>query len=233
MADEKDDIKQQGEQPEETTLKEEKKAEDESEAGEHGKEAKAEDIAGTADEEAQKAETVEQGAGVEEETPAEVAAVHTDTEAAAEASEEVKPEEKAPKPVKEDKPKPTGKFKDLIKEIENLSVADLAQLVKALEERFGVSAAVPVAGNGAAAPAAGGEEQKEEKTTYTVVLTEAGAQKIAVIKAVREINQQLGLKEAKDLVEAAPKEVAKDIPAKEAEEAKQKLEAAGAKVELK
>ncbi len=126
-----------------------------------------------------------------------------------------------------------AKLKDFIEKIEKMSVLDLAELVKALEERFGVSAAaMPVAAAGATG-GAGEEAPAEEKANYTVVLADAGAQKIAVIKAVREINQQLGLKEAKDLVEAAPKEVAKDVSKADAEGAKKKLEAAGAKVELK
>ncbi len=135
---------------------------------------------------------------------------------------------KAGKPV--EKPKPTGKFKDLIKNIEELSVADLAELVKALEERFGVSAsAAPVAVTGAASGVA---DAPEEKSNYTVMLKDGGAQKIAVIKAVREINQELGLVDAKNLVDGAPKEVRKDLPKAEAEEAKKKLEAAGATAEL-
>ena len=143
--------------------------------------------------------------------------------------EEVKAEE-APKA--EEKPAASGKFKALIEQIEELSVADLAELVKELEERFGVSAAAPMAVAGAA-PVAGGAEEAEEKSNYTVVLASSGDQKIAVIKALREINQQLGLKEAKDLADAAPKEVLKDAPKADAEEAKKKLEAAGATVELK
>ena len=108
----------------------------------------------------------------------------------------------------------------------------MADLVKELEERFGVSAAAPVAVAGAVA--GGGEAStEEEKSSYTVVLASSGDQKIAVIKALREINQQLGLKEAKDLAEGAPKEILKDAPKEEAEEAKKKLEAAGATVELK
>lgn len=147
-----------------------------------------------------------------------------------EKKEETKPEQK--KEEKKEKPVPTGKFKDLIKEIEGLSVMELAELVKALEERFGVSASAPMmtapaaAGGPAGAPA-------EEKTSFTVHLANAGAQKIAVIKAVREIVPDLGLKEAKDLVDGAPKDVKKDLAKKDAEEAKKKLEAAGAKVELK
>jgi large subunit ribosomal protein L7/L12 len=142
-----------------------------------------------------------------------------------EKKEEVKEE------TKEEKKEPSGKFKDLIKQIEELSVLELAELVKELEERFGVSAAAPVAA-AAAAPAAGAAEA-DEKSSYTIHLVDAGAQKIAVIKAIREIRQDLGLKEAKDLVDAAPKDVKSDVPKKDAEEAKKKLEAAGAKVELK
>lgn len=145
--------------------------------------------------------------------------------------EEVKEEVKAEEP-KEEKKAPSGKFKDLITTIEGLTTLELAELVKELEERFGVSAAAPVAVAGApvaGAPAAA----EEEKSSYTLVLADSGAQKIAVIKALREINQELGLKEAKDLADSAPKEIKKDMPKEEAEEAKKKLEAAGAKVELK
>lgn len=129
-----------------------------------------------------------------------------------------------------------AKIEEIIKQIEELSVLELNDLVKALEEKFGVSAApVAVAAPQAttqAAPA-GGEEPKEEQTTFNVVLTNAGANKISVIKAVREINQTLGLKEAKDLVESAPKEVLTGVNKSTAEEAKKKLEEAGATVELK
>jgi len=108
----------------------------------------------------------------------------------------------------------------------------MAELVKALEEKFGVSAAAPVAvaAAGAAAPAAGGAV--EEKTEFSVVLSAAGANKIAVIKAVREITG-LGLKEAKDLVDGAPKTVKENVAKADAEEMKKKLSAAGATVELK
>jgi len=129
-----------------------------------------------------------------------------------------------------------AKVEDIIKQIEELSVLELNDLVKALEEKFGVSAApVAVAATAAPAAAASGsaEEPKEEQTTFNVVLTNAGANKIFVIKAVREINQTLGLKEAKDLVEAAPKEILTGVNKSTAEEAKKKLEAAGATVELK
>jgi len=126
---------------------------------------------------------------------------------------------------------PSGKFKEIIKQIEELKVADLAELVKELEERFGVSAAMaaPVAASASAEATA----DKEEKSSFTVVLTDSGAQKIAVIKAVREIRSDLGLKEAKDLVDAPPKELLKDAKKDAADEAKKKIEAAGGKVELK
>lgn len=146
-----------------------------------------------------------------------------------EAKKEASAEEKKEEP-KKDKPAPSGKFADLIKQIEQMPVAELADLVKALEERFGVSAAAPtVVAAAAGAPA---EEAGEQKTSFNVVLKDAGAQKIAVIKAVREVNQELGLVDAKNLVEGAPKEVRKDLPKEEAQEAKKKLEAAGATVEL-
>lgn len=148
----------------------------------------------------------------------------------AEEKAEEKTEEKKEDQAKAEKSEPTGKFAELIKEIETMTVADLSELVKALEDRFGVSAAAPVAVAGAAP--AGGEAQEEEKSSYTVMLKDGGAQKIAVIKAVREINQDLGLVDAKNLVESAPKEVKKDLPKDEAQEAKKKLEAAGATVEL-
>jgi len=148
----------------------------------------------------------------------------------------VEPPKEEPKTVKAaEKPAPTGKFKDLIKEIEGLTTLELAELVKELEERFGVSGAMPMAVASApagATPGAGAPEA-EEKTNFTVVLADSGAQKIAVIKALREINQELGLKEAKDIADAPPKEILKDAPKEKAEEAKKKLEEAGAKVELK
>jgi large subunit ribosomal protein L7/L12 len=169
-------------------------------------------------------------AEVTEPVAEEVSAEEVKEEAAPAApAEEVKPE---PEPVKEEKkPEPSGKFKEIIKQIEELSVLDLAELVKSLEERFGVSAAAPMAVAGGAAPAAGGEAA-DEKSSYTVVLAAAGGNKIAAIRAVREVTS-LGLKEAKDLVEAAPKEVKQGVPKAEAEEIKSKLEAAGASVELK
>jgi large subunit ribosomal protein L7/L12 len=121
----------------------------------------------------------------------------------------------------------------LIESLEQMTVLELNALVKTLEERWGVSAAAPVAVAGAA-PAGGGAaaEPEEEKTEFDVVLTEAGANKIQVIKAVRELTS-LGLKEAKDLVEAAPKAVKESVSKDEASAAKAKLEEAGAKVEIK
>ena len=117
----------------------------------------------------------------------------------------------------------------IIDELSKLTVVEAADLSKKLEEKWGVSAAAPVA----AAVAAGGvAEPKEEKTDFVIFLSATGDKKINVIKEVRAITG-LGLKEAKDLVEAAPKEVKKGVPKKDAEEAKKKLEAAGAKVELK
>ena len=116
----------------------------------------------------------------------------------------------------------------IIDELSKLTVVEAADLSKQLEEKWGVSAAAPVA----AAPAAGAAAPAEEKSEFTIFLAAAGDKKINVIKEVRAITG-LGLKEAKDLVEGAPKEVKKGVPKKEAEEAKKKLEAAGAKVELK
>jgi large subunit ribosomal protein L7/L12 len=112
----------------------------------------------------------------------------------------------------------------------------LADLVKALEEKFGVSASAMTApATAPVAPAAGqpAGEATSEQTTFNVILTDAGASKISVIKAVREINPNLGLKEAKDLVDTAPKEIANGVNKQTAQEAKKKLETAGAKVEIK
>lgn len=124
---------------------------------------------------------------------------------------------------------------ELMSAIEEMSVLELSDLVKALEEKFGVSAAATmVAAAPAAGAAAGGDaEPAEEKTSFDVIIASAGAQKIAVIKALRELNPALGLKEAKDLVDAAPKEVLNQVNKKTADEAKEKLTTAGATVELK
>jgi large subunit ribosomal protein L7/L12 len=152
-----------------------------------------------------------------EETPAEEKAEETKTEA--------KAEKKADVP---------NEFKSLVESIEKLTVLELSQLVKVLEDRFGVSAAAPVAV--AAAPAAGGdaggEAAAEAKTAYAIHLASSGDQKINVIKAVREITG-LGLAESKALVDGAPKTIKENVPKAEAEDAKKALEGAGATVELK
>jgi large subunit ribosomal protein L7/L12 len=124
-----------------------------------------------------------------------------------------------------------AKFEKLVSEIEKMSVLDLSELVKVLEEKFGVSAAAPMM-MGVAPAAAGAAEVAEEKSEFDVELTAVGAQKINVIKAVREITG-LGLKEAKDIVDAAPKAVKEKVSKADAETIKKKLEEAGATVTLK
>jgi len=128
---------------------------------------------------------------------------------------------------------PVADREQLISQLEQMTVLELNSLVKDLEERWGVSAAAPVA-MGAAAPAGGGAAAvvEEEKTEFDVILTEVGANKIQVIKAVRELTS-LGLKEAKDVVDGAPKAVKEGVAKEEAEAAKAKLEEAGAKAEVK
>jgi large subunit ribosomal protein L7/L12 len=154
-------------------------------------------------------------------------------EAAEQTPVEEKKVEEAPKTEASKKEVP-AKFKDLVAEIDKMSVLDLSEFVKVLEDHYGVTAAAPVAIAAAGAvPAAGEAEAAEEKTSFDVILANSGAQKIAAIKAVREIKPDLGLKEAKDLVDAAPKELLKGAKKEDAEAAKAKLEAAGATVELK
>src|SRR5580704_7987177 len=134
--------------------------------------------------------------------------------------------------VTEEKVEIPKKFKELVETVDKLSVLELSELVIVLEKHYGVSAAAPMAV--AAAPAAGADGDgaaAEEKTAFTVVLSAAGDQKINVIKAVREITG-LGLAESKALVDGAPKPVKENVPKAEAEDAKAKLEAAGAKAEL-
>lgn len=149
-------------------------------------------------------------------------------------------EQKTDAPVEETKEETTTdtpvevpeKFKSLVEEIEKMSVLDLAELVKILEEKFGVSAAAP-AMMMAGGPAAGGDAAAaEEKTEFDVELTEAGGNKIAVIKVVREVTD-MGLKDAKDLVDAAPKMIKEGIKKEDAEAIKAKVEEAGGKVTLK
>ncbi len=134
---------------------------------------------------------------------------------------------------KSDAPVVEGKMAEFIDWIEGISVLELSQLVKALEDRLGVSAAAPMA-MAAAAPAGGGDAggEAEEQTEFTVVLTAIGGQKIGVIKEVRAITG-LGLKDSKDLVDGAPKPVKEGVSKEEAEEIKTKLEAAGATAEVK
>ncbi len=156
---------------------------------------------------------------------------------AARKMEEKKGEEAQPKAdVKKEEPKKpdiqlSKKMQDILSSIEGMTVLELSNLVKALEDKFGVTAAQPVmaVAAGAAAPGAAPEE---EKSSFTVVLASIGSNKIQVIKEIRAITT-LGLKEAKDLVEAAPKSVKEGATKEEAEEIKKKLEATGAKVELK
>ncbi|MDP3764777.1 MAG: 50S ribosomal protein L7/L12 [bacterium] len=122
------------------------------------------------------------------------------------------------------------KFKDLVGTVEKMNVMELAELVKVLEVKFGVSAAAPVAMSGGNSGTT--SNVAEEKSTFDVELKEAGVQKIAVIKAVRELTS-LGLKEAKDLVDGAPKVIKTGVTKAEAEEMKKKLEEAGAKADIK
>ena len=127
-----------------------------------------------------------------------------------------------------------NKVETLIKSIEEMTVLELADLVKSLEDKFGVTMAAPMMAAGAAAAGgqAGGAPAQEEKAVFTVILASVGGNKIAVIKEVRTMTS-LGLKEAKDLVDAAPKPVKENVPKAEAEDMKKKLEAVGATVELK
>lgn len=162
--------------------------------------------------------------------------VEEKTEAKAEEKTEVKAEEKKadkPEPKKEDKEEKKevpAKFKDLVATIDKLSVLELSELVKVLENHYGVSAAAPAAA--AAAPAAGGEaDAAPEKSEYTVILAAAGDQKINVIKAVRELTG-LGLAESKAIVDGAPKPIKEKVAKAEADEAKAALEGAGATVEV-
>ena len=210
VAESADEAKEAAEQSEETAEKAEGSAE------------KAQEAEGKAEEASEKAEEAAEEA---KEAGQEV------KEAVADVKEVVKEEVKQ-EPKKEIKV--SGKLATIIKDIEILSVIELSDLVKALEEKFGVSAAPTMVGMAGTAPAAGSEEAAEEgQTTFNVILAEAGANKISAIKAVRELVPTLGLKEAKDLVDAAPKQVLEGVGKDAANEAKAKLEAAGAKVELK
>jgi large subunit ribosomal protein L7/L12 len=126
-----------------------------------------------------------------------------------------------------------SKLEKLVDELSTLTVLEAAELSKLLEEKWGVSAAAPVAMAAAGPAAAAPAEAVEEQTEFTVILTGAGEKKINVIKEVRGVRADLGLKEAKDLVEGAPQPIKENISKQEAEEIKKKLEAAGASVEIK
>ena len=179
-------------------------------------------------------ETAEEAAAEEpkaEEPKAEEAAVSEPVKA-----EEPAPEKEAapPKPKAEKKaaaPK-SAAIDEILSAVKNMTVIELAELVKAMEAEFGVSAAAPVAVAAAAPAAQAAAPEGEEQTEFTVILKEVGANKINVIKAVRELTS-LGLKESKDLVEGAPKPVKEGINKDDATAAKQKLEAAGATAEIK
>jgi len=132
-----------------------------------------------------------------------------------------------------DEKKFSEKITKIAEEIEKLNALELSELAEYMEEKFGVQA-IAAAPATATAPAGGEDQnQQEEKDSYTVVLQEAGSNKLNVIKAVRELKPELGLMDAKKLVESAPKEILTDVKKDQAEEAKKKLESAGAKVELK
>lgn len=139
--------------------------------------------------------------------------------------------EEAPKEEKKEVAVPE-KFKPLVETVEKMTVLELAELVKVLEEKFGVSAAAPMAMAMPGAAGAGAAGEAEEKSAFNVELTAAGGQKIAVIKVVKEITGK-GLKDAKDMVDKAPFVLKENMPKKEAEDLKKKIEAAGATVTLK
>ena len=202
----------------------EKEAEAVPEAAEAPAEKEAEAAEAPAEKEAEVVETkAEKAAEEKKEPPAEKA----------EEKPEAKKEEAAaaPVPPAKEKVKVSPAIEEIMNSIKKMTVMELADMVKALEAEFGVTAAAPVM----AAPAAGGalaEAAAEEQTEFSVILTEVGANKIAVIKAVREVTT-LGLKESKDLVESAPKPVREGVNKEEAATVKEKLEAAGAKAEIK
>lgn len=146
--------------------------------------------------------------------------------------EKVEQKSDAATAVEESEPKLEGKMAEFVDWVEGISVLELSKLVKALEDRLGVTAAAPVAVAAGPVAAGGAEAAAEEKTEFDVILADVGGQKIQVIKEIRGLTT-LGLKEAKELVESAPKPVKEGVTKEEAEEIKKKLEAAGAKVEIK
>jgi large subunit ribosomal protein L7/L12 len=176
----------------------------------------------------------------EKEAQAEQGAAETEAPVAPDTGEEAAPVEEQPKakpaakkPAKKAEAKgSTVAVDDMIAAIKNMTVLELSQLVKALEDEFGVSATAPVVAAAAPAAAGGPAAEEEEQTEFNVILKDAGANRIAVIKAVRELST-LGLKESKDLVESAPQPVKEGVSKEEAAAAKEKLEAAGATVEIK
>ena len=175
------------------------------------------------DEKKTKSETAQEATEVEEQ-PSAPKAVKKPTKAKA-AAEEVAP-------AKAEKAKKPAAIEEIMATIKNMTVLELAELVKALETEFGVSAAAPVAVTAAPAPSAeAAAPAAEEKTEFNVILKDIGPNKISVIRAVRELTP-LGLKESKDLVESAPKAVKEGVSKDEATAAKEKLEAAGATVEI-
>jgi large subunit ribosomal protein L7/L12 len=184
-------------------------------------------------EEKKEAEVKQEAAGEAaeaEKRPAEKKAAEAEPKAAAKVAKKTAGEAKEKEAAPARKPAQKAAVTDMIEAIKKMTVLDLSELVKALETEFGVSAAVPMA----AAPVAAAAEApaaEEEKTEFNVILKEAGGNRIAVIKAVRELSG-LGLKESKDLVEGAPKPVREGVTKDEAAAAKEKLEAAGAKVEV-
>lgn len=165
----------------------------------------------------------------EQPAPAKVEAKAASEQPAPAKAKKETPAEK-PAPAKTDKVKKSAATEGILDTIKKMTVLDLADLVKALEDEFGITAAAPVAAPAAAAEAPGAEV--EEQTEFNVILKEIGANKISVIKAVRELTT-LGLKESKDLVESAPQAVKEGISKEDAAAAKQKLEAAGATAEIK
>lgn len=168
-----------------------------------------------------KSETAEEATPAKEEKPAPAKKSKKAETAASE----------APAPAKVEKAKKPAAIEDIMATIKNMTVLELAELVKALEAEFGVTATAPVAAVAAPAPAAEAAAPTEEKTEFNVILKAVGANKINVIRAVRELTT-LGLKESKDLVEGAPQPVKEGVNKDDAAAAKEKLEAAGATVEI-
>jgi len=125
-----------------------------------------------------------------------------------------------------------SKVDDFVKILDEMTVLELSQVVKACEEKYGVKASAPAVAVAVAPGAAAAAEEVEEKTAFTVILMKSGANKIAIIKEIRSVTE-LGLKEAKDLVDSAPKTIKENIPKQEAEEIKKKIEAAGGTIEIK